>query len=43
MNGLVTKKHWRLVWKEFGFVAAIRLLTSRKPVALTILMKGFSK
>ena len=34
MKGVVTKKHFILVAKEFGLKIAIKLLLSRKPVAL---------
>lgn len=40
MQGVVTKKHILLVVKEFGLIVAIKLLLSRKPVALTLLTKG---
>jgi len=38
MNGVVTKKDWLLVWRSFGFMKAVRLLVSNKPVALQVLM-----
>jgi len=38
MTGLVTKKHALLVCREFGMRVALRLLLSRKPVALLTLM-----
>jgi hypothetical protein len=42
MKGLVTKKHFFLIWHEFGIKIAIKILVSRKPIALTTLinMKG---
>ena len=39
MVGLVTKKHFFLIWKEFGFRKASKVLLSRQPVALMELMK----
>ena len=38
MKGLVTKKHWLMIWKEFGFRKAMKILMSREPVALIELM-----
>ena len=38
MSGVVTKRHFFLIWREFGFRAAMRILTSREPVALLTLM-----
>jgi hypothetical protein len=38
MVGVITKKHWLMVGKTFGWRKAVRLLLSRKPVALSILM-----
>ena len=38
MVGVVTKRHWRMVAREFGWRKALRLLLSRKPVALHVLM-----
>jgi hypothetical protein len=40
MQGTTTKKHILIVRKEFGLIIAIKLLLSRKSVALTLLMKG---
>lgn len=40
MQGTITKKHLLTVIREFGLIVAIRLLLSRKPVALTLLMRG---
>ena len=38
MAGVITKKHWKLVAKELGWKVAIKLLLSRKPIALTTLI-----
>uniref|UniRef100_A0A6M3JLB9 Uncharacterized protein n=1 Tax=viral metagenome TaxID=1070528 RepID=A0A6M3JLB9_9ZZZZ len=38
MKGVITKKHWLSVWKAFGWRKAIRLLISRRPTALAMLM-----
>lgn len=38
MQGVVTRRHVFLIAKEFGLKAAIRVLLSRKPVALTLLL-----
>lgn len=38
MSGVVTKKHFFLIWREFGFRKALRVLTSREPVALILLI-----
>ena len=38
MKGTVTKKHFFVVWKEFGFKKALKILTSTEPVALLVLM-----
>lgn len=38
MQGVITKKHFFGIWKEFGFKKAIRVLTSREPVALILLI-----
>ena len=38
MAGVVTKRHFLTVAKEFGIKAAFRLLVSREPVALTTLI-----
>jgi hypothetical protein len=38
MTGVVTKKHIILIAKEFGWVKALKVLISRKPVALMVLM-----
>jgi len=40
MQGTVTKKHIFLIFKEFGFKKAVKVLLSLKPVALTLLMRG---
>jgi hypothetical protein len=40
MNGVITKKHFFLIAKAFGLKIAIKVLLSRKPVALTTLMGG---
>lgn len=39
MQGVITKKDWWAVAKEFGIMKAVKLLTSRKQVALLVLMK----
>ena len=38
MTGVVTKKHIILIAREFGWRKALRVLVSRKPVALKVLM-----
>jgi hypothetical protein len=38
MNGTVTKKHFFIIWKEFGFKKAVKILKSKEPVALMVLM-----
>jgi hypothetical protein len=38
MTGVVTKKHIILIAKEFGLWKAFKILVSRKPVALKILI-----
>jgi hypothetical protein len=38
MTGVVTKKHIILIAKEFGWNKALKVLFSRKSVALRILM-----
>ena len=38
MEGLVSKKHVLLVAKEFGWRKALKLLMSKEPVALLVLM-----
>ena len=38
MTGVVTKKHIILIAKEFGLWKALKVLVSRKPVALRILV-----
>jgi len=38
MKGVVTKKHFFMVVKSFGWSKAFRLLLSRKPVALLALI-----
>ena len=40
MKGTITKKHFLMILKEFGWKKAIKILLSRKPVALTLLMEG---
>jgi hypothetical protein len=39
MKGMVTKKHFFLIWQAFGAKKAFRILFSRKPVALITLLK----
>ena len=38
MTGVVTKKHIILIAKDFGLWKALKVLVSRKPVALRILV-----
>jgi hypothetical protein len=38
MKGVVTRRHFLIVLKEFGLRVAFRLLFSSKPVALITLM-----
>jgi hypothetical protein len=38
MKGVVTRKHFLIVLREFGLRVAFKLLLSSKPVALIILM-----
>lgn len=38
MNGVITKKHFFLVLKIFGIRKALRLLVSRRSVAINLLM-----
>jgi hypothetical protein len=38
MTGVVTKKHIILIAREFGWRKALKMLFSRKPVALRVLM-----
>lgn len=38
MVGVVSKKHFFLVAKEFGWRKAFKLLLSKEPVALMVLM-----
>ncbi len=38
MNGLVTKKHFFQIWIAFGLKKAVKILISREPVALMVLM-----
>jgi len=38
MTGVVTKKHIILIAREFGLWKALKVLVSRKPVALRVLM-----
>jgi len=40
MQGTITKKHFIEIWQAFGWKKAIKILFSRKQVALTILMGG---
>jgi len=40
MSGLVTKKHFFLIGRSFGYKKAFKLLFSRQPVALLVLMVG---
>ncbi len=40
MQGTVTKKHIFLIFKAFGLIKALKILLSKKPVALTLLMGG---
>lgn len=37
MHGVVTKRHFLLVARTFGIRKALKLLFSRKPVALNLL------
>jgi hypothetical protein len=39
MQGVVTKRHFFQIARTFGWRKALRVLTSRRPVALTILME----
>lgn len=39
MKGAITKKHFLIILKEFGWKKAIKILLSKKPVALTLLME----
>ena len=39
MKGIITKKHFLLIVKEFGLKKAIKILLSQKPVVLTLLME----
>jgi len=41
MEGLVTKRHWRHVMKEYGIFVCLRFLSTRKPTFLEF-MKGVS-
>ncbi len=38
MTGTITRRHFLTVAREFSIRTAIRLLISRKPVALTVLI-----
>lgn len=38
MTGVVTKKHFFSIAKSFGWKKALKILVSRKPVALITLM-----
>jgi len=40
MKGTITKRHCLLVAREFGWLTALRLIISRRPIALQILV-GF--
>jgi len=40
MSGTVTKKHFFLIWKEFGLRVAVKILLSGDAAALLILMGG---
>jgi hypothetical protein len=39
MQGFVTKKHFFAIWAAFGAKKAFKILLSRKPVALNVLME----
>jgi len=39
MVGVVRKRHCLLVAREFGWWKAVKLILSRKPVALAVLMR----
>lgn len=39
MQGTVTKKHFFMIWKNFGMKIAVKILFSRKKTALQILME----
>jgi len=38
MSGTVTKRHFFLIWREFGLKTALHVLVSRESVALLVLM-----
>jgi hypothetical protein len=38
MSGVITKKHFFQIWKAFNLKVALRILTSREPVALLTLI-----
>lgn len=38
MSGVITKRDFFRIWIEFGFKKALKVLTSKHPVALIILM-----
>jgi len=38
MSGTITKKHFFKIWKHFGFKKAMKVLLSRRGVALNVLM-----
>ena len=38
MTGVITKKHFFLILKNFGWRKAFKLLTSKEPVALLLLV-----
>jgi hypothetical protein len=40
MKGIITKKHFFEIAREFGIRKAIRILFARDKSALTILMEG---
>lgn len=40
MKGTVTKKHFFLIAKEFGWKVALRILISNQKAALNILMEA---
>jgi hypothetical protein len=39
MKGMVQKRHWLLIWREFGWKKAFKVLFSSEAVALIILME----
>ncbi len=38
MKGVVSKKHFFKIWKSFGFKKAIKVIASKEPVALIVLI-----